>query len=336
MSEHGGDFSIETTVGIPTMNNESTIERTLRQLQDQTLLPDRVIIVDNSSDRTPDIIREVASDVDFPIDVCQQSDYGRGVGAARAQIYDLFENDLLVCLDTENSVDNKWLETHVQFHETHPDYGVLSNSSRDDFDKAVEDPMKSEFFGQSNCSLKRSALETTKGWDPWMQRGEDWDLRIRLWTAGVNVWAKSEIATDRFDRNIVDDTTTWFRTKVFRSPSSVTFLRKYGTWYLQFHPLHTFGDLLSAISILCLLCSPIAYLIAPIALPALLGTPIALSIGFLYYKGPRKRGNFVPLKRDFTSIVVFFALGLSALYNLRRVGGHEEWNYEGFDGSIKK
>lgn len=336
MADQGTTRPLHISVGIPTMNNEESIERMLRQLDEQTRPPDRVIVVDASTDATPEIVADVGDDVAFDVDLYEQSDRGRGVGAARADIYDRFEGDVLACLDTEHAVDADWLAIHEEFHRSHPAYGVLSNSGRPGFDGPVDDPLQSHFFGQSNCSLKREALDATGGWDPWMQRGEDWDLRIRLWTAGVKSWAKHGIAATPFGRDLASNTTTWFRKKVYHDPSSVTFLRKYGLWYLRFYPLHVAADLLSLVAVVSLAIAPLGLLISPVSLVFLLGLPLASAAAFTYYKGPRKRSALLPRRSELSSLPVFFALGLSVLRNLRRVGGDETWNYQGFDKSARR
>lgn len=336
MSEVNWNAPIKATVGIPTMNNALTIERSLRQLQKQTRLPDRVIIVDNSSDSTQNIIENISTKLDFSVDIYQQPRHGRGVGAARDKIHQQFDGDLLLCLDTNNSVNNKWVETHIKFHKNNPSYGVLSNSSDTGVDRSIQNPLRSEYFGQSNCSIKKSALEVTDGWDPWFHRGEDWDLRIRLWTAGVKSWAKNDIASNRFEQNVTSEIGSWFRTKVLFDPSSVQFLRKYGLWYIRFHPLHVIGDFASIVGIISLLLAPIGMLVNTLLTVIQILIPLLLSIGFMYYKGPRKRGKFIPAANEVGSLLVFYALGLSAIKNLMRIGKHEDWNYKGFDKSIKK
>lgn len=336
MVEDTWDEPIAATVGIPTMNNAGTIRRSIQQLQDQTRPPDRVIIVDNSTDETPDIIEEMATEVEFVVDRYQQSEYGRGVGAARAEIYDHFEEDLLLCLDTNHSVDKTWVETHVEFHRTHPSYGVLSNSGIDGFDDSVSNPLQSEYFGQSNCSIKKSALEAADGWDRWFHRGEDWDMRIRLWTAGVESWAKHEIDAKRFERNVAADVKSWFWTKTLYDPSSITYLRKYGRWYFRFHPLHVAGDFASLAAIVLLAVAPVGFLVTPLLGFFLFVAALVPAAGFMYYKGPRKENRIIPLPKQLGAFVVFYALGLSALNSLRNVGSGEEWNHSGFDESVQR
>jgi glycosyltransferase involved in cell wall biosynthesis len=325
------DGAVVTTVGIPTMNNSKTIKCSIKQLQNQTRLPDRVIIVDNSTDATPDIISEMATDTDFAIDLYDQPECGRGVGAARAKIYRKFHEDLLLCLDTNHSVDETWVETHVEFHQAHPSYGVLSNSSIDGFDDSVSDPLQSEYFGQSNCSIKKSALESVDGWDCWFHRGEDWDMRIRLWMAGVDSWAKNSINAERFERNAATEINSWFWTKTLYDPSSITYLRKYGRWYLRFHTLHVAGDLASLAAIALLAVTPVGLLMTPLLGLMMFGTALVPAAGFIYYKGPRKQNKIIPLPRQLGAFIVFYALGLSALNSLQNICSGEEWNYSGFD-----
>ena len=91
-------------VGIPTANNEDTIRETLESLLRQTVQPDRIIIIDASTDSTPNIVRSVNKNTSVPIEIHQQSTRGQGVGGARQDIYDLLEEDILACLDTQKKV----------------------------------------------------------------------------------------------------------------------------------------------------------------------------------------------------------------------------------------
>ena len=96
----GMNGSLEVAVGIPTKDNAATIAQTLESLRAQTRMPDRLIIVDNSSDDTREIITSYADD-GWSIDILDQPREGVGVGAARAAIHAEFDGDILCCLDTE-------------------------------------------------------------------------------------------------------------------------------------------------------------------------------------------------------------------------------------------
>lgn len=325
--EHGELTDLTFTVGIPTYNNESTIRETLESLIDQTRQPDRIIVVDASTDRTPDIVADIAAETDVQIDYARQSDRGRGVGAARQDIYEMLEEDILGCLDTQKRVDEDWVEQRVRFHAEHPEYDVLCGAMvSDDVDRPVDDAKDSFFLRQSNCSIRRSALDRVDGWDPSMARGEDWDLRIRLWRSGSRSYVKGSLACEFIEK----DTAKTTLTKIFERPSSINYLRKYGFWYVTFHPIHVLGDVASIVSLLALLVAAIlSFVWLPGALLALT-IPLAGAPAYLYFKAFRERGNLSDLRLQHVAVMMrFFVLGISALRELVYRRG-EEWNYGGF------
>ena len=332
MSESGGapaDTSI--AVGIPTMNSAATIRETLESLTEQTRLPDRIIVVDASTDETPDIVESVAAETEVQITLLRQSDRGRGVGGARQDMYEELTEDVLACLDTQKRVEEDWIETRVRFHAEHPGYGVLSGSpiDREPIDRPAEGAKDPYYLRQSNCSITKEALDRVDGWDPWMARGEDWDLRIRLWRAGVQSWVKSDLACEFIEVDDPSDVVT----KILERPSSVDYLRKYGLWYARFHPVHVLGDAASLGSLFLLVVAPLLAAVGPTAALGLLVVPLLGAVTYLYMKSFRNRRRL----RDFEAVHMFvlprfFVLGVTALRQLLRGGGYD-WNYGGFDGS---
>lgn len=320
-------------VGIPTANNEDTIRTTLQSLINQRRKPDRIIIVDDSTDSTPEIVRDVARTTEIPIDLFSQS-VGRGVGGARREIYERFQGDILACIDTDNKLGASWLAEHANFHTEHSDFGILSNTSG--LNRAVSNPKDSDYFGQSNCSLTRDALQTVDGWDRWFPRGEDWDMRIRLWRAGVNSYAKREINTTtqqigtEGEGTLVERVSLWVSKKI-SAPSSAYFLKKYGSWYLQFHPKHVVGDLLSIFSLLSVVLSPLLLVFGyPLLTLVSVGMPLLFSVVYAYHKGPRKRAGLDLQKDDITAIPIFFVLSVSFMSSLVALSFNEfDWNYAG-------
>lgn len=320
--------NLSLAVGIPTANSEDTIENTLESLVEQTVQPDRIIVVDASTDSTPDIVRAVDERATVPIELHHQSDRGRGVGGARQDMFDLLEEDVLACLDTQKRVGPEWVETRLRFHRENPEYDVLSGMrSEEQIDRPASGPKDTNFLRQSNCSIRKSALDRVGGWDPWMARGEDWDLRIRLWTSGARSFIKSDLGCEFVER---DDPESAFR-KILSRPSSADFLRKYGSWYLRFHPIHPLGDIASLVSVLVI---PLTVLLAvvwsPLALGLLLG-PLAGSLTYLYLKAFRGEKGLTDLRPFHVVIAVrFFLLGYTFTRQLVRSSDHD-WNYSGFD-----
>lgn len=317
------DYSV--TVGIPTRNNENTIERTLQLLADQTRLPDRVLIVDASTDETPSIVREFARETSMSVDCYEQSSRGRGVGAARQDIYERFDGGLLVCLDTNRYVESDWIERQVAFHEANPDYDVLSATYWSSWDQEVDSPKKGFFFQQANCSIKRDALDRVEGWDPWLPRGEDWDMQIRLWLSGAKAYAKSGL----HGHEIAETEESTF-SKALGRPSSVAFLRKYGWWYARFHPEHPAGDAASVFSIFALLAMPLLLIVEPVLGYLSFLSVVMLTGVFIYMKAIRYRSTFEIRVSDFRLAPRFFVLGYTALREFRT--GDFPWNYGGVDG----
>lgn len=318
-----GELSV--TVGIPTYDNADTIETTLRQLVEGTRPPDRIIVVDASTDATPEIVERVAAETDVRIDCYRQSDRGRGVGAARQDIYKRFDGDLLACLDTEFTVDDDWLEQHVEFHRDHPEYDVLSAADNRGVDGPITDPKVSHFFQQKNCSLKREILERVGGWDPWFPRGEDWDMQIRLYRAGAKAYAKSSLeATPMHDGSPF----VAFQ-KTRGRPSSVAFLRKYGLWYARYHPEHVLGDVASVGATgLLLFVLPLVVALPPVGLLALLFA-VAPVVPYLYLKYIRHRDDGFR-REDVILAARFYLLGWTAVRELLRERDHD-WNMGGVE-----
>lgn len=323
-------MSLDVTVGIPTMNNADTIEATLRQLVDGTRPPDRIIVVDASTDGTPEIVDRLDAESDVPIDRYRQSDRGRGVGAARQDIYERFDGDLLACLDSNVDVDDDWLEKRVAFHEANPAVDVLSSAPFDGVDERVRDPKTPYFFQQANCSVTAGALDRVSGWDPWLARGEDWDMQIRLWRAGATAHARSDIDGEP----MVEDTPLDRLRASSSRPSSVAFLRKYGAWYAKFHPIHPLGDLLSAVGWICLLAFGPLLALSPPAGVASLGVVVLLSLAYLYFTHVRHRERLVS-RNDPYNLARFFLLGITAVRELV-FGEDYPWNYGGFEGDHER
>lgn len=161
-----------------------------------------------------------------------------------------------------------------------------------------------------------------------MARGEDWDLRIRLWRAGVQSWVNSELGYEFIEF----DEPTNVITKILDRPSSVDYLRKYDSWYARFHPVHVLGDVASLVSFLVLVVAPILAVVGPFAALGLLIGPVLDAVTYLYVKTFRGRRRL----RDFEFIDLFVfprlsVLGITAAQQLLD-GGDYDWNYGGFDG----
>ncbi|MHB9286538.1 glycosyltransferase family A protein [Halobacteriales archaeon Cl-PHB] len=317
----------EIVVAIPTYNNGDTIGTTLEMLFAQRRLPDRVVFCDQSQDHTRDVIQEyVGNDEGVNIEILDQT--GDGVADAYDQILDHVagEYDLFVTLQSDLVVDEDWLAGHERLHEKHPEIDLVNgdNKARDPTDREVTPDERPYYVGR-NFSAKAGALESIDGWDPNFLRGEDWDMRIRL--AGQNV--RSYACTDLgYTWQTEDPYITLSKAK--RRPTAVSFLSKYGTWYLGFHPSHVVSDGLSLAAVVFgavgLVSLPLSPLLGALSLSLLL-----VVVGLYTFAHNLLRGG-VDGKRLVGPVRKQFLNGIAVIYALQRVVDQDvDWNRTGFD-----
>ncbi|MGI5437466.1 glycosyltransferase [Streptomyces shenzhenensis] len=72
------------TIVVPTFNESGNVRRLLRQITDAVpaRLPCEVVFVDDSTDDTPDVIRQAAQDCPFPVTVLHRAEPVGGLGGA--------------------------------------------------------------------------------------------------------------------------------------------------------------------------------------------------------------------------------------------------------------
>lgn len=314
-------------VGIPTYNNEDTIGETLEMVLDQVRPPDRVVVCDKSSDDTRAVVREYQDNhAGVSIEIIDQE--GDGVADAYNEI--LFhvtgEYDLLVTLQTNLVVDDDWIAGHLETHRDHPDIDIVTGDwkGNDPTDREVTPDERPYWVGR-NFSVEPGVLEAIDGWDTNFLRGEDWDMRIRVASTGARTYARTAIG---YEWQTDDPYITLSKAK--RRPTSLTFLSKYGPWYLRFHPSHVISDALSVGAVgsglLALASLP---LLAPLSLlfgVLFLLCTVAFYAGQLLLRGaPDERPLVGPLRKQLLT-------GVSVLYAARRLSTADpDWNMAGFD-----
>lgn len=321
------DEITEVVVGIPTYNNEDTIGDTIEMVLAQTQTPDRIVCCDKSTDNTQDIIQSYReNNPEISIEIINQS--GDGVADAYDEILNYIgsEYDLFVTLQTDLIVDKDWLSGHIDAHDEHPEIDIVTgdNKANNPTDKEV-DPNERPYYVGRNFSAKEGTLESIDGWDSNFLRGEDWDMRIRLAGVGTRVYAKTDIG---YEWQKEDPYITLSKAK--RKPTSVTFLSKYGRWYLGFHPSHVVADTLSFTSLLSGI-STVVLLPFSQALSRSLALIFILSLIVFWLGHIALRGGvdgdfiFGPIRKQLLH-------GIAVFYAIRRVIFKEiEWNMTGFN-----
>lgn len=101
---------VTVTVLIPAHNEESCIEQTIRSLQGQSHSPERIVVVaDNCSDRTEQIAADCGVEVFRTHDNTKKKAGGLNQ-ALRRVLPELGDNDLVMVMDADTTLDDGFLE----------------------------------------------------------------------------------------------------------------------------------------------------------------------------------------------------------------------------------
>lgn len=111
------------SVVIPLFNKKNSILRALASIEEQTLLPSEVIIIDDgSTDGSTKVVDDFVSET---LEVYLEKQSNRGVSVARNNGIEKAKNDLVLLLDA----DDYWLPTHcenlVNAASKHPNVGFF-------------------------------------------------------------------------------------------------------------------------------------------------------------------------------------------------------------------
>jgi poly-beta-1,6-N-acetyl-D-glucosamine synthase len=105
---------VTVTVLIPAHNEEACIGETLRSLQRQSHSPERILVVtDNCTDRTAEIAHGAGVEV-FPTRGNTQKKAGALNQALRTVLPDQGDNDLVMVMDADTTLDDGFLEAAVR------------------------------------------------------------------------------------------------------------------------------------------------------------------------------------------------------------------------------
>ena len=182
------------TVVIPTFNSAATIKRALDSVLAQTVLPSRLVVIDNgSTDSTPRIVERVAADSRCEIKLVQQS-RNTGPGAARNAGWDLVRTQFVAFLDSDDSWHPTKLERQLDIARQHPDEC---------------------FFGHTTASSTTSDLTNAFGTTPLIGSGR------------INYYSLRHFLI----RNRVSTPTVMLRSDLpFRFPTQPWYAEDYGLW----------------------------------------------------------------------------------------------------------
>ncbi|MGW7260109.1 glycosyltransferase [Streptomyces sp. NPDC054834] len=89
------------TIVVPTFNESANIRRLLQQITESvpSRLPCEVVFVDDSTDDTPDVIRQAAQDCPFPVTVLHREEPVGGLGGAVVEGLEAAASEWIVVMD---------------------------------------------------------------------------------------------------------------------------------------------------------------------------------------------------------------------------------------------
>ena len=200
---------MSTSVIIPTYNGAHKILNVLRALEQQTQLPDEVIVViDGSTDGTAELLR--SNSFNLPqLRIIEQPNGGRAQvrnrGAKEAG------NDLLIFFDDDMRPKPQCVAEHIAHHLRHPG-SILTGGAMEEVTEQSKDllrfrsslsekwnepmlpyrdkamPRDMTFLMAANCSMLRSVWDGIGGLDENLNDAEDFDMATRASRIGIPMY----------------------------------------------------------------------------------------------------------------------------------------------------
>jgi glycosyltransferase involved in cell wall biosynthesis len=187
------------TVIIPSYNRRDPLGKVLAALRRQSYSPelfDVLVVLDGSTDGSAELVRSL--ETPYELSVAEQ--HNRGLAAARNHGAREAREELLVFLDDDLVPETQFLAAHVAGHDSassdHVVLGYCPPLARDGgfwavFFGAIWDlhyRSKAQAYHRwtyadivgGNCSVARSLVLESGGWDERFVRREDWEFGVRL------------------------------------------------------------------------------------------------------------------------------------------------------------
>ena len=188
------------SVIIPAYNAEKTIENLIRTMSNQTFSKEKseiIVVNDCSSDKTLEILKRLEQD--FPIRILSH-EFNKGLSAARNTGIKNSHGKILIFIDADMTVDENYIENHVNFHNNKHVIGIVGNitagenvlmdkyqkylyKSRRGFKKFnPKFPLPYYTFLFNNTSIKREAIDNCGMFDENIKiyGGEDTEFAFRV------------------------------------------------------------------------------------------------------------------------------------------------------------
>ena len=188
------------TVIIPCYNDGKYIEEALQSVYNQTLLPEKIIVIDDGSDMAT---KKVLAALNHPLlQIVHQEN--KGVSVARNTAIALAKTDYIVNLDADDYYDPTFIEKSVDILYRNTNliavtsyYRVFKGSTTKEIRKPLGGKVR-DFIVINNCVantlFRKSAWKQGGGFDVKMQNGyEDWEFWISTLKNGHSIHVIHEV-----------------------------------------------------------------------------------------------------------------------------------------------
>lgn len=178
------DWTNKISVIIPTLRRYSYINKLLKQLDSQTLLPLEVLVVDQSprSERM-----EFNQALNFPLNIIYQDSPGQSTSRNRA--IKEAKGEYLLFLDDDIEIDSDLISRHaatMEYFNADSSSGVALEPGMGEVYSDFKYIRISDVFPTNNTLIKREMVERSGGFDPVFDKGKraDHDLGMRVYLSG--------------------------------------------------------------------------------------------------------------------------------------------------------
>lgn len=199
--------NISVSVIIPTFNSEQFILNALECVNNQTVKPDEIIIVDDgSNDGTVKIVEDYMVRNGDKVKIILEKQENAGAGAARNRALALANGDWISFLDSDDTWHEDKISKVLAVIRNKPDVDIIAHEGIiTDIESGkrrvtryfnVFDPNKalfpqlywSNFLVTSSLTIKKELLDSSGNFDTSLKNGQDYDLWLRLAKKGHLVY----------------------------------------------------------------------------------------------------------------------------------------------------
>lgn len=200
------------TVIIPCYNDGQYIMEALQSLYNQTLLPEKIIIVDDGSNA---VTKKILAGIKHPLVLIVYQE-NKGVSAARNHAISLAQTTYIVNLDADDYFEPTFIEKAVQVLNNNNQVVAVSSYCRTFKDNIIIEiiqPLGGElkdFIVINNaraCSMfRKQCWDAVGGFDEKMQGGyEDWEFWIAVLKQGGAIYILKEVLSHYRIKNVSRD-----------------------------------------------------------------------------------------------------------------------------------